>query len=265
MAKFGIYETRVTTATVVGGSLAGLMTAISLAREGIEVTILEKSGEHRPLGAGLQVNHSGALFQTETEKLLKHLASGGKKGVQLWGSIESRLKTEAKADSRINLHYHTRVQTIGQNHDITWAKTDEGELFYSDMLIGADGHRSIVRRHVAPHKPHATFAGFVVWMASVDSEDIPMEIQPHLKIGKVTMLDGGMNGFLFGSILDKPSVSSSKGHHRIGCAWYDNSRNDLFRQLGCIEGEVVSYKLNGADIPEATLHELIDQASEKWP
>src|SRR5690625_3199485 len=89
------------TAIVVGGSLAGMMAGIALAREGIYVTIIEKAGEDRPVGAGLQVG-GGTFVQTKTEKLLRSLASGGKRSVEVWGAIESRLRTEAKADGRIN-------------------------------------------------------------------------------------------------------------------------------------------------------------------
>lgn len=251
-------------AIVVGASLSGLMAAIALAREGICVTILEKSTEDRPIGAGLQVD-GAILIQTKTEKLLRNLASRGKRSVQLWGSIESRLRTEARADKRINIHYHTRVQSVDQNNDSTWVVTDRGEQFHGDILIGADGHRSVVRRHVAPHKPNATFAGFIVWIAAVDEKDLPEYARPHSQSQKVTMLDGGIDGFLFGSILDRQDDSLATNNRRIGCAWYDNSRNELFRQLGCIEGMVVQHSLDGTNIPEETLLALIDQASVKWP
>ena len=251
-------------AIIVGGSLAGLMAAIALACEGINVTIMEKASEDRPVGAGLQVD-SGAFVQTKTEKLLRDLASGGKKSVQIWGAIESRLRTEAKARDNIKICYKTRIESVGQNKNIAWAKTEGGEVFYGDILIGADGHRSLVRRHVAPYKPDATFAGFVVWIAAMDEKDLPEDARPHSSSQKVTMLDGGMDGFLFGSILDRENESPTVSNRRIGCAWYDNSRNDLLRQLGCIEGTVVKHSLDGPDIPEATLHALMDQASVKWP
>lgn len=244
---------------IVGASLSGLMTGIALAREGLLVTIFERAEEGRPGGAGLQVD--GARFgQTKTEKLLRNLASGGKSSIQLWTSIESNLRREAKADARIDLRYHTRIQDVGQDQHSAWVITDQDETIHSDILIGTDGHHSLVRRHVAPHKPNATFAGYMAWMASMNEEELPIEQRPSANQPRVRMLDS-YNGFLFGSIIDREDGS---GNRRIGCTWYDNSRNHLLRDLGCVEGYVVLHSLNGADVPEKTLIELAEQASKRW-
>ncbi|MYL60893.1 NAD(P)-binding protein, partial [Virgibacillus halodenitrificans] len=208
------------TAVVVGASLSGLMTGIALAREGLHVTILERASEGRPGGAGLQVD--GARFgQSKTEKLLRNLASQGKSTVQLWTTIESRLREEAKSTAGIELHYNTRVEEVGQDTHSAWAITDQEETVHGDILVGADGHHSMVRRFVAPHRPDATFAGYMVWMASMNEEDLPEEQRPNYHEPKVRMLDS-RNGFLFGSIIDR---EDGTGNRRVGCTWYDNSRN----------------------------------------
>ncbi|MBD1224036.1 FAD-dependent monooxygenase [Virgibacillus halodenitrificans] len=247
------------TAVVVGASLSGLMTGIALAREGLHVTILERASEGRPGGAGLQVD--GARFgQSKTEKLLRNLASQGKSTVQLWTTIESRLREEAKSTAGIELHYNTRVEEVGQDTHSAWAITDQEETVHGDILVGADGHHSMVRRFVAPHRPDATFAGYMVWMASMNEEDLPEEQRPSYHEPKVRMLDS-RNGFLFGSIIDR---EDGTGNRRVGCTWYDNSRNDLLRHLGCVEGDVVLHSLRGKDVPEQTLTELNDQATKRW-
>ena len=143
--------------------------------------------------------------------------------------------------------------------------TENRETFQGDIVIGADGHRSLVRRHVAPHKPDATFAGYIVWIASVDEKDLPEEDRPPAYGRKVTMLDGGMDGFLFGTIIDKDIGANDLSTRRIGCAWYDNTRNDFLHQIGSVKGTVVHHSLKGADIPDDTLHELIEQGAVKWP
>jgi 2-polyprenyl-6-methoxyphenol hydroxylase-like FAD-dependent oxidoreductase len=43
-----------------------------------------------------------------------------------------------------------------------------GNYKKANNIIGADGHRSTVQRHVAPHKPNATFAGYMIRFAIVD-------------------------------------------------------------------------------------------------
>src|SRR5699024_8300469 len=91
------------TALIVGGSLSGLMTGIALAREGVAVTILEKVGEEQRQGSGLQVD-GGGFDMSKTARLLRNLASGGKRSLQLWSSIESRLRAAALNDYRSEEH-----------------------------------------------------------------------------------------------------------------------------------------------------------------
>ncbi|TMN21674.1 FAD-dependent oxidoreductase [Lentibacillus cibarius] len=251
-------------AVIVGASLSGLMTGIALARVGLQVTILEKAGEQRPTGAGLQVD--GGLFdRTKTATLLRKLASGGKKSIQLWSSIESSLRTEAQSYSSIDIHFNTRVEMVDQDDDAAWVVTDTGETVRGDMVVGADGHRSLVRRHVAPHKPDATFAGYMVWFAAINENDLPEHIRPDDHDSGVTMLQGINGGFFFGSVMREKDGTSGSGDRRVGCTFYDNTRTDLLRQLGCVEGTVVKHSLKGADIPEQTLNELAEQASVRWP
>lgn len=250
-------------AVVVGASLSGLMTGIALARAGFIVTILERAGEERRSGAGLQVD-SGEIDRTKTAKFLRNLASGGRRSVEAWSSIEFRLRTAAKADPRIDLLYETRVQTVNQDSDSAWVVTDKGETFRGDILIGTDGHRSTVRRYVAPHKPNATFAGYLIWVAILGETDIPEKHRPSLYAPKFTMPEG-IGDFLLGSIISGEDGSYDRGDRRLAWAWYDNTRNDLLRRLGCVEGSVVRHSLNAPDIPEQTLNELAEQASVRWP
>src|SRR5699024_10771044 len=100
----------------------------------------------------------------KTARLLRKLASGGKSSVQLWSSIEKRLRNEVEKSSKINLIYHSRVESIDQNEDYSSVMTEAGTHYKSDILIGADGHRSLVRQYIAPNNPDATYAGYIVWI-----------------------------------------------------------------------------------------------------
>lgn len=247
------------TALVIGSSLSGLMTGISLARQGIQVLLIEKAEEGERTGAGLQVD--GSLFeQSATARLLRKLASGGKSSIQLWTDIEARLRKEAKDHPLIDLQYGLRVEEVGQSEEKAWVKTEDGEIFHADVLIGADGHYSMVRGHIAPHKPNATFAGYMVWISSIDEEDLPIEQRPGHNLPQVSML-GSYDGFMFGSIMEQEGESS----RRIGCTWYDNTHNDILRELGCVTGDVVHHSLTGENIPDDTLQQLANKASERWP
>lgn len=252
------------TAIIVGASLAGLMTAIALAQEGLHVTVLEKSSAKQRSGSGLQVN-GGTFDMNKTARLLRKLASNGKKSIQLWSTIESRLRTEAQADSKIEICYETRVQTVEQNADVAWVVTDKDDTLYADIVIGADGHRSMVREYVAPHHPDATYAGYIVWIIdTIRESDLPKKHLLSRNETGVTMLHGH-NGFLFGSIIEGADGSLEVGKRRIGCAWYDNTRSDLLRELGSVKGSVVHHSLKSTDIPKDVLKELSAEAIQNWP
>lgn len=249
------------TAIIVGASLSGLMTAIALAEEGINVTVLDKvSGEPRT-GSGLQVD-SGTFELSRTARLIRKLASGGKSSVQLWSSIEGRLRDQVEHNQRINLVYNSRVESVDQNDDSAWVVTVDGEIFEGDILIGADGHRSLIRHHIVPNKPDAKYAGYIVWIIdTINESEIQKEHETlHLKTG-VQMLNG-LNGFMFGSVLDDKDAS---GNRQIGCAWYDNSRTDVLRQIGSVVDNVVNHSLDGPDIPDHVIEELKSEAHEAWP
>ncbi|WP_160726102.1 FAD-dependent monooxygenase [Bacillus sp. USDA818B3_A] len=249
-------------AVVVGASLSGLMTGIALSKAGLKVTILERAGAKPRSGAVLQVD-SGEIDRTKTAKFLRELASGGIRSAEAWSSIQFRLRKEVEADSRIDLRYDARVQTVNQDDNSAWVVTDKGETFHGDILIGADGHRSIMRHYVSPHKPNATFAGYLIWVAIVDEKDIPEKHRPSLNAPKFTMPDG-IGDFLLGSIIAGADGSTALGDRRLGWAWYDNTQNDLLRRLGCVEGDVVQHSLHAPDIPEQTLIELAEKASNRW-
>lgn len=246
------------TAIIVGGSLSGLMTAIALSEQGIKVTVLEKAKEGTRLGAGLQVDGT-SFYQSKIEKKLRKLASDGKGKVRLWSSIESQMRQEAYSSPNITLHFNTRVQIVDQNEKVAWAKTEEGKLFEGDILIGADGYRSIVRDEVAPHHTDAAFAGYVVWMASVPESEIPESKRPNSHGEDVEMFNT-TGGFMFGSVIkDEYEVS------RIGCTWYDNTRTELLERLGSIKDKVVHHSVDGKDIPEKDIAVLAAEAKTKWP
>jgi 2-polyprenyl-6-methoxyphenol hydroxylase-like FAD-dependent oxidoreductase len=98
------------------------MKGIALARAGLSVTILERTGEKPRSGAVLQVD-SGELDQTKTAKVLRNIASGGVRSAEAWSSIQFRLRTAAEAENGIDFRYHTRVKTVKQDDHSAWVVT----------------------------------------------------------------------------------------------------------------------------------------------
>ena len=249
-------------AVIVGASLCGLMTAIALAQTGMKVTVLERSGPNPRTGAVLQVNSGEADF-SDTAKLLRKLASGGLRSPEAWNSIWSRLQAQIDTDPNIKLYFNRRAESIAQDDTSAWVLTDKGERFTGDLVIGADGYRSTVRKVVSPDKPNATFAGYVIWVALLNEQDLPEAYRPSPNAG--VSMPNGIGDFLLGSVIDGETGSREPGQRRLGWAWYDNTRNKLFQELGCIDGSLVQHSLNGTDIPAKTLKELTNQAAQRWP
>lgn len=246
---------------IVGASLSGLMTGIALANVGLKVTILERASDERRSGAALQVD-SGETDISTRAKYLRKITSGGIKSIEAWSSVEARLRDEALSNPNIELRYNTRIQKVDQDGDAAWVVTDKGEVLRGDILIGADGYRSIVRRHVAPNHADATFAGYLIWVAIVDEESIPKQYRLGPNPG--VAMPNGIGDFLLGSVIAGADGSSIIGKRRLGWAWYDNTENDLLRQLGCVKGNVVQHSLTGADIPTETLDRLSIKAKKRW-
>ncbi len=259
------------TAIVVGASLSGLMTGLTLSRAGFHVTMLERSGPSPQSGAALGL--VGVDLHGETKLLdgsnrtvpsLIAIAAGGSSAMHSWSAVHARLRVAVEADPRIELLHHTVVASVGQDADAAWVTTSDGRTFRADIVIGADGHRSVVRRGVAPHKPDATFAGYVLWLGIAEEADLPAAHRLRRNQEGPDMMSGGDDYFVGYPLLGKDG-SRAVGARQLGFAWFDATRNDLFREKGRIVGNVVRRSLRNDDIPEQTYRELEAQARDLWP
>lgn len=247
------------TAVIVGASLAGLMTALTLSRVGMKITMLERSDDTGRTGAALHVGHGllERITGPDHPKAPRPLAPG----IQTWFAVHSALRAAVEADPRIELRQNTTVRTVDQDPDSAWAITTDYHTVRGDIVIGADGHRSIVRRHVAPERPDAAFAGYLIWIGVADEAAITT---PRRWPRDVAVL-GGQDNHLLGYPLPGIDGSHAPGSRRLGWAWYDASRNSLLRQTGSVVGSVVHHSLIPADIPEATFQALANEARRHFP
>ncbi|MGI5429624.1 FAD-dependent monooxygenase [Streptomyces sp. CA-179760] len=244
-------------AVVVGASLAGLMSALALSRAGIRVTLLERATSFPRTGAAI-----GGVSEPLLERLTGRRGPAGPgTGPVTWSAIHTRLRAAVDDDARITLHHSARVRGIGQDDERAWATTDRGDTHIADVVIGADGHRSVVRRVVAPQHADATFAGYVIWLGLADEAALTTR---HGFPRDVDILYRD-DDCLIGYPLPSPDDSLAPGLRQIGFAWYDARRNDLLRDAGCVVGDIVHHTLAATDVPEATLRELATEADDLWP
>jgi 2-polyprenyl-6-methoxyphenol hydroxylase-like FAD-dependent oxidoreductase len=248
-------------AVVVGGSLAGLMTALGLARVGFAVTVLERSGS-APRSGGALGNAEDNLHRILGPDGLAGaeaaaVAAGRRSRLQTWEEAHRLLRAAAEADPRIELVHDTRVVEVNQDAGSAWAVTDGRYVHRGEVLIGADGHRSVVRRHVAPDHAAATYAGYVIWLGIADESELDL---PGPWPSELDILDGRTD-CLLGYPMDDPEPDPPTGQ-RLGWAWFDPRRNDLLRTAGCVEGEVVQHSMRPEDVPAELLAELDDEARQ---
>ncbi|WP_235577218.1 FAD-dependent monooxygenase [Rathayibacter sp. Leaf299] len=169
------------------------------------------------------------------------------------------LRASIDADPLITLRQNTCVTRVDQDPHTAWAVTADHEHARADMVIGADGHRSIVRRHVAPNKPDATFAGYLIWIGIADESAIPARRWPT-----GLAYESRDKYILLGAPLPGKDGSTLPGHRRLGWALYDSTRNELLRRAGSVNGSVVHHSLMPDSIPAATYDELDRVAASRF-
>jgi salicylate hydroxylase len=181
---------------VAGAGIGGLSAALALARSGHEVEVVERSGVISEVGAGLQLSpnamkglaalgvaEAAEAVSSEPEALeLRIGKSGGKVfAIPVGQAARKRygapylhihradlvevLRGEAeRAGAKVRLG--ARVAAYRREPDPAGVRVglDTGDIVWADVLVGADGMRSTVRRLMFGAE-HPRFTGAVAWRA----------------------------------------------------------------------------------------------------
>lgn len=178
---------------IVGGGIGGLAAALAFARRGARVRVLEQAPEIEEVGAGLQVTPNGAC-------VLRALG--------VWEAVEARgLRAQAvephdavtgrrlgrfdltragpwlflhRADLVAVLEEAALAQGVRLRVGARVAAVTRGGVFLGsgegvpgELVVGADGIRSVVRAHLLGEE-EAAFTGQVAWRALVDARQDPV-------------------------------------------------------------------------------------------
>jgi 2-polyprenyl-6-methoxyphenol hydroxylase-like FAD-dependent oxidoreductase len=190
----------VRTATVVGGGVAGLASAVSLAQAGWQATVLERAPEFGEVGAGLAITGNGmtalgAIGAAEAVRDAGYKTSTAgyqgpdgrwlmripdvpslRKVTTIWGLHRQRLHAAvleaAKAADGVELINGAEVvevqpgQVGGGPARVIWRTGVQGRSRMSDLVVAADGVRSTVRARLFPGAP-ARYSGSTCWRAVI--------------------------------------------------------------------------------------------------
>ncbi|WP_206244842.1 FAD-dependent monooxygenase [Novosphingobium terrae] len=195
----------ISTALIVGGSIAGMNAAIALAQQGVTVDVVELS--HEALGASLAFSGRAAMALVELGIYDEVYATGrpdlpGNTAVSIrsaatgeilnpgparptWpgavpgvGVFRPTFLAVAQAHAErlgVRIRKGVTYETIEEDADGVTVTFTDGETGRYDLLVGAEGIRSKLREKVFPDAPAPKFAGqlSIRWM--VPGEPVPDE------------------------------------------------------------------------------------------
>jgi salicylate hydroxylase len=192
---------------IAGAGIGGLVAALSMLQRGIDVEVFEQAAELRELGAGVQLSANGTrvLIALSLEEAMQGIASepSGKQirlfstgrtwklfdlgvssraiyGAPYWmvhrGDFHRVLIEAFQARAPGRLHLDHRCVGFDQDGDGIWLRLANGERHRGDVVVGADGVHSEIRRQIGGDaKPF--FAGVAAWRGLVPMDRLPDRIQ----------------------------------------------------------------------------------------
>lgn len=221
-------------ALVIGGSMSGLLAGIMLARRGWDVDIYERvEKELAGRGAGIvaQAELIARLDALGLDTRDLGVAMTTRRILDRTGRTASTLKCPQvlTAWERVyrllrdafpagRYHRGRGLQAFEQGSgEGVLARFSDGSTATADVLIGADGLRSTVRRHCAPDAV-PLYAGYVAWRALLPESAIPPAIHRELFMDMTFCLPPGEQ--CLGYPVAGPDNELRAGQRRYNVVWY---------------------------------------------
>jgi len=231
---------------IIGGSMAGLLVAMSLKNRGFNVKIFERSTsslENRGAGiathdelyealafAGLSSSASMGvvsderLFFSENGNVTHRVAMP--QTMTSWGLIYRFLKLKLGTGEYHPDHCLNNI-SYASNGKIV-ANFTNGKSVQGDFLVGADGSLSRVRQILLPHiKPE--HSGYIAWRGLVNESDIPCSTLFKLANKFSFALTEG--GHWLGYLVAGPNDDLAVGKRWFNWVWYQWEDTDSLKKI----------------------------------
>lgn len=231
-------------AVIIGAGIGGLTTGIALRQAGYQVEIYDRAKELRPAGAGISLWSNGVKvmnrlglgekmaaiggcmdrmeYRTPSGELLSHIsleplvAAVGQRPYPVARTDLQTMLLEAFGSEDVKLG--TKCVAVEQDGQSATAIFEDGSQATGDVLIGADGIHSIVRRHVLGKDTTPRYAEYVNWNGLVAaSDDLCASDLWVLYVGegkRASMMPVGGNRFYFFFGCPMPKGMTVEPEHR---------------------------------------------------
>ncbi|MEZ5669733.1 MAG: FAD-dependent monooxygenase [Alphaproteobacteria bacterium] len=221
-------------AIVVGGSLGGLFAGCNLMRTGWDVTVVERTpGRLAGRGAGLGVHApmvqtllaAGCAVDATLGVPIPGRACFARDGSVMaaidmpqfgisWGKLYSLLSA-VFPESQVRRG--VGVVSVEQDADTVTARLDDGSSLTAELLVGADGLRSSVRRQYLPGVD-LVYAGYIAWRGLAEEAALqPETLRTLFPLFAFAMPDGE---HILGYPVPGENDDVRVGHRRYNFVWY---------------------------------------------
>ena len=267
-------------ATIIGGSMAGLFAATALSKKGWDISIHEKvpvplSGR----GAGIATYDELADLVFKATNNNNVLGTTAKSRVSLdingkiinsydypqvytsWQYLFSILREQISNDDYFMGDDCIKIE---QNEDKAIAFFENGKKKETDLIIVANGIKSELRTYV-DNKAYPQYAGYVGWRGVVNEEEISKNSLETLSNYFIVVLPYNQQ------IASYPIAGEGKnpfkiGERRINWIWYKPvPQNSLQEILLGKSGQQFEDGIPPNEIREEIVNDLFKEAEEKLP
>ena len=194
---------------IAGGGIGGLSAALSLAKFGHNVTVLEQASAFEEVGAGLQISPNGMKVLRELglseavrsagfepEQIELRFGESGQtifniplkvRAIKRWGApfvqihradLLHVLAEAAEAHPNIRVVFQSRVERFEEMPESVRVMTSSNRILEGDLLIGADGIHSTIREQMFG-QDSPEFTGCVAWRGVVNLDQFSNPPPPN--------------------------------------------------------------------------------------